>query len=477
MKGKQGFTLVELIVGMLITILIMGAIVSLFSTSVQSGISGFNQQEAYAQARAVMNDVKTTLRYAEGPAVFYDDSGNKIDKPTHENTKNASKVTYVSKIYNADKGKTEELTMEISWAPNSNKKQLLITKYKDKNKDREEIYFPSDKSDKNIEKKSAFSGKGDDFPITISKDNDKLYRITLLYQYQFALLGNKVDELITDVLRQAEAEADNVPPILMRGGKLVVQNGSIRTESDETLLVIGNNNIDLNDNWAKNNFKLLIKYKGQNQDPKRLKKVTVLDTYNGETAEKAIEENIKKYSRAGKYMYNNSGDSWTNDEVNNKKNQDFKNNQSIKTNNVRLTLNVQDGKVISVYGNNAFYANEIILQAPDNVVNQIVLHTGQKKGQLILHASTNAKLRNIYVPEEVALIIYGAQGVEIENCEFRNAIIFTNGGTATIKNSKIFGMVDANSGELKIVGECTFGTFKGTPTALSVFDDYFKVKL
>ena len=62
MRKQAGFTLVELLVGMLVTMLIMGALVSLFSSSVQSEMSGFKQQEVYAQARAVVNDLKTTLR-------------------------------------------------------------------------------------------------------------------------------------------------------------------------------------------------------------------------------------------------------------------------------------------------------------------------------------------------------------------------------------------------------------------------------
>ena len=119
MRNKAGFTLIELLVGMLVTMLIMGALVSLFSSTVQSQMSGFKQQEVYAQARAVMNDLKTTLRYADSAAVFYDTSGNKISSPTYDNTKIASKVEYTATIYNSSTPANESVKMTVEWKDNS----------------------------------------------------------------------------------------------------------------------------------------------------------------------------------------------------------------------------------------------------------------------------------------------------------------------------------------------------------------------
>lgn len=67
MKKQSGFSLAELVISMGIFVLIIGAIVALFATSIKAMVYGRNQEAAYAEARAVMNDLTTTLRYADGP--------------------------------------------------------------------------------------------------------------------------------------------------------------------------------------------------------------------------------------------------------------------------------------------------------------------------------------------------------------------------------------------------------------------------
>ena len=196
MKKKAGFTLVELVVGILITMLIMGALVSLFSSSVQSEISGFKQQEAYAQARLMLNDLKTTLRYADSAAVFYDTSGNKIASPTYDNTKIASKVEYTATIYNLKTEANEDISLAIEWKDNS-KKQLKITK--EVGTATEVSYFP------NSTVNSVFKGDGSDFPLYINASDSSLYHISLPYKYKFVLSGDKTDILATDVLKHADA--------------------------------------------------------------------------------------------------------------------------------------------------------------------------------------------------------------------------------------------------------------------------------
>ena len=199
MREKAGFTLIELLVGMLVTMLIMGALVSLFSSSVQSEISGFKQQEVYAQARAVMNDLKTTLRYADGAAVFYDASNNKISSPTYDNTKIASKVEYTATIYNSSTAANESVSMTVEWK-DSAKKQIKITKEIDSSSS--VSYFP-----KNTDN-SVFKGGGSDFPIYINASDSSLYHINLPYKYKFALSGDKSDILVTDILKHADAVAE-----------------------------------------------------------------------------------------------------------------------------------------------------------------------------------------------------------------------------------------------------------------------------
>ena len=197
LRKKAGFTLVELLVGMLVTMLIMGALVSLFSSSVQSEISGFKQQEAYAQARAVINDLKTTLRYADSAAVFYDTSGNKIASPTYDNTKIASKVEYTATIYNQNTAANESVAMAVEWRDNF-KKQLKITK--EVGGTTNISYFPNNTDN------SVFKGDGSDFPIYINASDSSLYHINLPYKYGFALSGVKNDILVTDVLKHAGTE-------------------------------------------------------------------------------------------------------------------------------------------------------------------------------------------------------------------------------------------------------------------------------
>ena len=64
MKKQSGFTLIELVVAMAVLGLIMGAMVHLFGSSVTSLHVGARQEVVYEEARLLMNELKTTLRYA-----------------------------------------------------------------------------------------------------------------------------------------------------------------------------------------------------------------------------------------------------------------------------------------------------------------------------------------------------------------------------------------------------------------------------
>ena len=65
MKKQSGFTLIELVVAMAVLGLIMGAMVHLFGSSVTSLHVGARQEVVYEEARLLMNELKTTLRYAD----------------------------------------------------------------------------------------------------------------------------------------------------------------------------------------------------------------------------------------------------------------------------------------------------------------------------------------------------------------------------------------------------------------------------
>ena len=71
MSTKKGFTLVELLVGITIVLLIFGSIIGIFGSSFKLSQTGLKQQEAYAEARQALQEIKTTLRYADKNSVVF----------------------------------------------------------------------------------------------------------------------------------------------------------------------------------------------------------------------------------------------------------------------------------------------------------------------------------------------------------------------------------------------------------------------
>lgn len=144
MKKQAGFTLAELVVSMGIFVLIIGAIVVLFSTSLKAMILGKEQETAYAQARMVMNDLKTTLRYAE-------------DKEKIDATSTTTTLEYKGSMnIGNDPGQqtAQDYERQISW-DGANKRLAIRWKYYYPGKDvttssdwQGPIYFPED-ADKN----------------------------------------------------------------------------------------------------------------------------------------------------------------------------------------------------------------------------------------------------------------------------------------------------------------------------------------
>ena len=62
MKKHNGFTLIELIIGMAVTVLILGGIVAVVRGGFGSMLTGQSQATAYANARAVMEDITTIIK-------------------------------------------------------------------------------------------------------------------------------------------------------------------------------------------------------------------------------------------------------------------------------------------------------------------------------------------------------------------------------------------------------------------------------
>lgn len=456
MKRHEGFTLVELLVGLFVTMLIMGALVSLFSGSVQSGMSGFKQQEVYAQARAVMNDIKTTLRYADSAAVFYDTAGNKISSVTSSNTKTASKVKYTATIYNASTSKNEAVAITMEWI-NSNK-QIKITKTIDGTK-QSEIKFPE--NDNN----SAFKGDGSDFPIYISEDDSALYNINLPYKYKFAFGGTKSDALTTDVLKGQGSTSGDVPPILLTSGNLAFgsANAKLRTDGDVTLVLNADNvnNYNKGSLASSKSFDVLtnnLAIKNQSGS------INIVNEYN----DMDLETTIKTYTRSDKYVFDYDKNASRADL--NGYPLTFTDNQQIQANNVSL-WSAAKGTILRVDGANAIYAQNAVNIGSSKKAVSFALADGQTNGSLVIYSKSQMTLSNITIPKEIAVVIYAGSGLSIKDCDFENCIVIAKGGTCTISGSTICGMVESSGSELRIEGTCTFGTFKGTPSAVEVFDD------
>ena len=470
MRKQAGFTLIELLVGMLVTVLIMGALVSLFSSTVQSEISGFKQQEVYAQARAVVNDLKTTLRYADGAAVFYHGTNPKtpITAPK-ENTgavKNIDSIEYAATIYNSSTEANESVKMTIGWKDNS-KKQIKITK--EVGTSSKESYFP------NSTDNSVFKGDGSDFPITINKDDDSLYHINLPYKYKFALSGDKTDALITDVLKGAgssssDVDSSEVPPILLTAGNLTFGDGSakIRTDEDVTL-VLNATEVNKYNNGSLASSKSFSVLTNNSKITNPSGSITVVNSYNGMT----LAETISKYSRISLYKKKFAYDDAATRVDLTTYPLTFTKDQIIQANNV--SWESATGTVLNVYGTNAIYAKNAITIGNSNKKNDVnfSLASGETKGALIIYSKNQVNLSNLTIPKEIAVVIYAGTGLNIKNCYFGNCIVLAEGETCSIDSSDIYGMVERSGTDFSIAGSCTFGNFKGDPAAINVFDDYF----
>lgn len=460
MKNKSGFTLVELLVGMLVTGLIMAALVTLFSSTVQSEISGFKQQEVYAQARAVVNDLKTTLRYADSAAVFFDTSGNKISSPTSSNTKTAGKVEYTAIIYNTNTASNENVSMIVEWKDNS-RKQLKITK---------EIgsgtyvsYFP------NSTDNSVFKGDGSDFPVYINESDSSLYHINLPFKYKFALSGDKIDSLITDVLKAEENNnSSEVPPILLTAGNLTFGSANAKIKTDDTVtFVINASNVNNYNNGSLNSSKSFDVLTNNSTLKNQSGSINIVDTYNGMN----LTQTINKYSRSGKYTFGYDSSASRIDLTSYPLT--FTKNQIIQANNVSWSEAL--GTVLNVNGTNAIYAQNAVTIGNNSKKNDVnfSLVSGASSGSMVIYSNSQVNLYNLTIPKEIAVLIYAGTELNLVNCNLENCIIIAKGGTCTVDSSEIYGMLESSGSELKVVGSCTFGTFKGDPSAIEVFDKYF----
>ena len=206
MKTRRGFTLIELIVSMGVTVIILAAIVGFIRGGFISMLSGQSQATAYAKARAVMNDIKDTLKYADptsieftaGSRLYYESAANDAEASVKGSDPSGSDYSYTSR--------------EITWDTSTTPPRLKIVKDGD---DTKTVYYP----DKDDTSNNAFASAeylkacqaviptatGTPFPIFADPDSDnsngdqKLYDIILPVKYSSMAINTKVDILRTKV--------------------------------------------------------------------------------------------------------------------------------------------------------------------------------------------------------------------------------------------------------------------------------------
>jgi len=185
MKKSRGFTLIELVIGMAATVIILGGIVAVLRGGLGSMLTGQDQATAFANARAVMEDITTTLRYADDFNLNSD--GSVTYKYGDDNTISLN-------------GSTPSRT--IAWK-DSTHKQLVITK-----DDGTKVEFPSNASNSAFssdEYKTAFKNvtgnelSDGQIPI-LANSTDNVYNIILPVKHEIkGTSANKVDVLISAV--------------------------------------------------------------------------------------------------------------------------------------------------------------------------------------------------------------------------------------------------------------------------------------
>ena len=198
MKKQSGFTLIELVVAMAVLGLIMGAMVHLFGSSVTSLHVGARQEVVYEEARLLMNELKTTLRYADKDSID-------PEQPTVSTSKFSYKGNLWDRHMDIAQGTNKEYKVTVEWKDDT-KKQLQVTREDITDGSKKITVFPNDSNN------SIFEGK---FPVTsetltLNDGNTVImYKIALPLQYEFN--GQmKTQTLETKVVPSEEEEKETI---------------------------------------------------------------------------------------------------------------------------------------------------------------------------------------------------------------------------------------------------------------------------
>lgn len=227
MKKQSGFTLIELVVAMAVLGLIMGAMVHLFGSSVTSLHVGARQEVVYEEARLLMNELKTTLRYADKDSI-----------DPEQPTVSTNKFSYTGNIWDRHmdiaQGTNKEYKITVEWKDEA-KKQLQVTREDITDGSKKITVFPNDS------KNNIFEGK---FPVTsetltLNDGNTVImYKIALPLQYEFN--GEmKTQTLETKVVPSEEEEKETIEERIYKSYHLLLSiaekkaSGTALTSSEQ----------------------------------------------------------------------------------------------------------------------------------------------------------------------------------------------------------------------------------------------------
>jgi len=217
MKKNAGFTLIEILVAIVLMGIVFGTIIGLFSKGITQQQAGVSQQELFTQGRAIMNEVKTTLRYADINSIkFYSGTTEITLTSDSPDFTGVTKMEYTSKMfsnnYDAQGGAAQavDVTVELQQPSGWTHKQMKVTTIIGTTT--KTYVFPEKEAN------SLFTA-ATNFPITpaklISSMDVDLYKIDLPMQY--AISGSmKEEHLRTSVSPLPADTASTDPWVILR---------------------------------------------------------------------------------------------------------------------------------------------------------------------------------------------------------------------------------------------------------------------
>lgn len=229
MRKQSGFSLIELVVAMAVLALIMGAMVHLFGGSVVSLHTGSKQEVVYEEARLVMNELKTTLRYAERDSI-----------EPKEPKADTVEFKYSGTMWNrhmdigADAAGNIPYDVTVEWQEAGNGlKQLKVTRTdKTKNGDNKKVtVFPQDRANSLFKEGSAFPITSDS--VKLSDGSVVMYKIALPVKY--LLNGQMKTQTLETKVVPSRDEITETPEEKMRREYMEILNIGLKLKKAESL--------------------------------------------------------------------------------------------------------------------------------------------------------------------------------------------------------------------------------------------------